>query len=175
MNSRLQSLFDSLEKKKHEVLAAIQHVSDEDFSKRSDPDKWSISEILAHLQTSESLSTQYIIKKSQGLAEAENTTLKHDVLMVLVKISQRLPFKFRAPNVVTTNTPAYATKKELITHWDKTRQQIKELLEKFSEDQIKKQIYRHPRIGLINIQHGLIFFREHIIHHYPQVKRQIKP
>lgn len=174
MNSRLQSLFDSLEKKKNEVLSAIQHISDEDFSRRTHPDKWSISEILAHLQTSENLSTLYILKKSQGIADMKDTKLSHDLLMLLVQASQRLPFKFRAPQVVTSHTPSYATKQELIAQWDKTRLQLKALLEKFSDDQINKQIYRHPRIGLINIQHGLIFFREHIIHHYPQVKRQIK-
>lgn len=174
MTTRLQHLFDALEKEHQQILSAIEVLTDEEFRTRTNPSKWSVSEILAHLQTSEQLSTQYIIKKYQGINDYQNTSFLHDMLMVFVQASQRLPFKFRAPKVVASNTPAYETKQQLIENWSKTSALMKEMLDKFDEQQLKKQIYRHPRIGLINIQHAVMFFREHMIHHRPQVLRQIK-
>ena len=40
--------------------------------------------------------------------------------------------------------------------------------------QLKKKIYKHFFAGRLNIQHALIFLREHIIHHQPQINRLLK-
>ena len=93
--------------------------------------------------------------------------------MVVLQLSQRLPLKFKAPRVVVENTPAYANFEELTTDWNKTRAELKTLLEKFDDTQIRKKIYKHIRAGRLNIQHALLFFREHIIHHTPQINRLI--
>ncbi len=174
MNQRLQQLFDRLEAQRHEVLKSVEQLSDEAFSRKPSEGKWSVSELLAHLQTSEQLSVQYLNKKILGIQQYKDTTLYHEVLMLLVKASQRLPLKFRAPKVVVANTPSFATREQLIIQWNKTRAELKSLLEKFSDHHISKQVYRHPRAGMINIQHALIFFREHVIHHRPQINRLLK-
>lgn len=171
MNPRLQYLFDRLEAQHQTVLQSIAHIPNELFIKRPPSGNWSLSEILAHLQTSEQLSIQYLNKKILGTDQYKNTDLRHELLMLVLKISQRLPFKFKAPKVLVSNTPMYTTKEHLIEQWANTQQQLKELLEKFGDDQLRKQIYRHPVAGLINIQQALIFFREHIIHHQPQINR----
>jgi uncharacterized damage-inducible protein DinB len=72
------------------------------------------------------------------------------------------------------NTPVYASFEELTADWDKTRAELKVLLEKFDDTQITKKIYKHIIAGRLNIQHALLFFREHIIHHTPQINRLLK-
>lgn len=171
MNSQLQYLFNRLEGQHLAILQSIAHIPNEQFIKRPQSGKWSLSEILAHLQTSEQLSIQYLNKKILGTDQYKNTDLRHELLMLVLKISQRLPFKFKAPKVLVSNTPMYTTKEHLIEQWANTQQQLKELLGKFGDDQLRKQVYRHPVAGLINIQQALIFFREHIIHHQPQINR----
>lgn len=136
--------------------------------------KWSVHQILAHVIAAEKLSIMYLQKKILGIKEVENTGLWEDIKMILLQVSQRLPFKFRAPRSLVEQTPAYTSFDELVADWDKTRAELNVLLEKFDDTQIRKRIYKHIRAGRLNIQHALIFFREHIIHHTPQINRLIK-
>jgi uncharacterized damage-inducible protein DinB len=173
MNSKLNALFCSLEEDRKKMLIAIKNLSLEN-QKQAPPGKWSIQQILAHLIAAEKLSIIYLNKKILGIKDAPDTGVLEEIKMVLLQISQRLPLKFKAPRVVVENTPAYATFEELTADWDKTRTELKNLLEKFDDTQIKKKIYKHVRAGRLNIQHALIFFREHIIHHTPQINRLLK-
>lgn len=173
MNIKLQILFDSLERERDSLLASIKNLSP-DKQQHAPEGKWSIQQILAHLIAAEKLSIMYLHKKMLGIKEAEDTGALEEIKMVLLQISQRLPLKFKAPRVVVENTPAYATFEELTADWDKTRSELKTLLEKFDDTQIKKKIYKHVRAGRLNIQHALMFFQEHIIHHTPQINRLLK-
>lgn len=110
----------------------------------------------------------------QGIDGFRNTNLKHDLLMIVLILSQRLPFKFKAPAVVASNTPSYKSLDEFTREWEKTRVLLRATLEKISDGQLKKQVYRHPIAGLINIEQALIFFREHLLHHQPQIGRALK-
>lgn len=170
MNTKLQLLFDSLESERVPLLTSLKNLS-ADKQRYAPVGKWSIQQILAHLIAAEKLSIMYLQKKILGILEAENTGLWEEVKMILLRLSQRLPFKFKAPRTVIENTPSYASFDELVTDWDKTRAELKALLEKFDDNQIKKQIYKHVRAGRLNIQHALMFFHEHIVHHTPQINR----
>ncbi len=170
MNSKLQLLFDSLESERANLLTSLKNLS-ADKQRHAPAGKWSIQQILAHLIAAEKLSIMYLQKKMLGIAEAENTGLWEEVKMILLRLSQRLPFKFKAPRTVIENTPSYASFDELVADWDKTRAELKTLLEKFDDAQIKKLIYKHVRAGRLNIQHALMFFHEHIVHHTPQINR----
>ena len=129
---------------------------------------------MAHIITGERLSVQYLNKKILGISEAENSGVVEELKMIVLKLSQRLPFKFKAPRTVVEKTPSYQNLNNLIADWDNARSELKTLLEKFQDDQINKKVYRHVRAGLLNIQHALLFFREHIVHHAPQIKRLIE-
>lgn len=110
-------------------------------------------------------------KKILGIREAGNTGIAEEIKMVLLSLSQRLPFKFKAPKTVVENTPSYTEVRQLAADWEKERDELRKLLETFNDTQIKKKIYRHIRAGMLNIQHALIFFREHSLHHWPQIRR----
>jgi len=170
LNPQLQRLFDTLEADRHWLLNKVQTLSSEQFT-RAAPGAWSVSQILSHLITAERLSRLYMNKKILGIQEAGDTGIREEIKMVLLKLSQRLPFKFKAPRAVVENTPAYAEFIQLVSDWEKERAELKKLLETFKEPQIKKKIYRHTRAGRLNIQHALIFFREHYRHHWPQIRR----
>jgi hypothetical protein len=51
------------------------------------------------------------------------------------------------------------------------RNELKTMLEKFGDDQLKRKIYKHVIAGKLNILQTLLFFREHVIHHQQQIKR----
>ncbi len=76
--------------------------------------------------------------------------------------------------MVVDRTPVYENIDQLITVWETTRSELKMVLEKFQDNQMKRKIYKHPVAGMLNIQQALRFFGEHIAHHTPQVKNLLK-
>jgi hypothetical protein len=172
MNSRLQSLFDSIEKQRHVLLSTLKNLPSEKLDNHA-PNKWSINQIIAHLISAEQLSVRYINKKILGIDQAVDTGFYEELKMLLLQISQRLPFKFTAPKIVVENTSTERDITGLIEQWDLVRAELKMLLEKIEDHQIKRAMYRHVRVGLLNIQHALKFFGEHVTHHAPQIKKQL--
>jgi hypothetical protein len=134
--------------------------------------KWSVHQIIAHIITAERLSLNYLQKKSNAIHEVDDSGLWEELKMMMLVASQRLPgLKFKAPKVVVQNTPTDLDLASLQNEWDALRKELKEFLEKIPPGAEKRLIYKHVRAGRLNTIHALKFFREHIIHHTPQIKR----
>jgi uncharacterized damage-inducible protein DinB len=170
LNTKLNQLYDSLESQRIKLLDSLENLPLQRLNHQP-AGKWSINQVIAHLITAERMSVLYLTKKIQGIDEVDNTGLIEELKMIGLIISQRLPLKFKAPRVVVENTPSSSELKQLEKEWNTLRIDLKNLLEKVSDHQIKRKIYKHVRAGKLNIQQALIFFREHIIHHQPQIKR----
>mgnify|MGYP003833412597 CR=1 FL=1 len=173
MNANLKKLFDRLEVQRMQLQTLVKDLSDVELNKHP-TEKWSIAQVLSHLIASEQLSVNYLNKKILGIQTAEKSGLKEDLKMLLLIVSQRLPFKFKAPRTIVENTRVYGSVNPLISAWDKAREDLKEVLEKFQDDQINLNVFKHPRAGMLNIQQAVRFFKEHITHHTPQVKNLLK-
>ena len=89
-------------------------------------------------------------------------------------LSQRLPFKYKAPRSLAENTPPAITVAELKAEWDLLRTELREFLNAIEDKYLRKKIYKHPRAGMLNVVQAVTFFREHYIHHWPQIKRLTK-
>jgi len=172
MNSRLQSLFDSIENQRRSLVSSLKNLPSEKLNNHA-PNKWSINQIIAHLVAAEQLSVDYINKKMLGIDQIGDTGFYEELKMLVLKISQRLPFKYTAPKKVIENTVQESDIAKLIERWDLVRAELRRLLEKIEDHQIKRGIYRHVRVGLINIQHAVNFFGEHVTHNTQQIKRQL--
>jgi uncharacterized damage-inducible protein DinB len=173
MNTILQNNFDQLESQRNRLIDSLKTLPS-DLLNHQPSGKWSINQIIAHIITAEKMSVMYLTKKIQGIDEAEDSGFIQELKMVALIISQRFPFKFKAPRVVVENTSTSTNLKELEYEWNTVRKELRVFLEKIKEDQIKKLIYKHVVMGKLNIQHALIFFREHIIHHQPQMEKLIR-
>lgn len=173
MQPVLQKLFYQTEQQKVNLLKEIDSLNGSQLHHHP-PGKWSLSQLFAHLITSEQLSVQYLKKKILAIEEQPNTGLVEELKMLTLIISQRLPFKFKAPKVVVDNTPAFSNVDEIKTAWNQTRSELKDLLSRFSDQHLKRKIYKHPIAGKLNIVQAMRFFQEHIIHHTPQIKRLLK-
>jgi len=161
-------LFDSLETQRKELLDRVKHLTSEQLNAHTEG-KWSIAQILSHLIASEQLSVNYLNKKMQGIKDAPATGFKETLTMMLLVISQRLPLKFKAPKVLAENTITYETSEQITEEWEKVRKELKQILTRFNDDQLKRKVYKHPIAGMLNITQALRFFREHIYHHTPQI------
>lgn len=172
MNSALQQLFENLETQRTSLLNEIK-LSPEKLNNHV-PGKWSTNQILSHLITAEQLSINYMNKKMPGIQTFEDSGLWEEIKTLTLKVSQRLPLKFKAPKLVVENTPTFESVEQIEKAWDKTRNELKELLDRITDDQIRRKIYKHPIAGKLNIHQALRFFGEHIIHHQPQIKKLLK-
>ncbi len=172
MNSSLEKLLSSLEKQKEALLRELRGAPTTQLNHRINR-KWSINQIAGHLITAEQLSVGYINKKINAINAVGNTGLLGEIKLWMFIISQRLPLKYKAPKNLGEQPKTYPDVASLEKDWNDARVELRKLLERFPSNGLNKKIYRHPVMGRCNIVHALIFFREHIIHHYPQIKRQL--
>jgi hypothetical protein len=170
VNLKLQELFLEIETQRHSLLLPLKDLSSEKLNHHA-PGKWSINQIIAHLITAENLSLRYLNKKILGIETVRNTGIAEELKMILLIISQRLPLKFKAPKMMLNQTLEEADINKLIDDWNKTRSDLKTLLDRIEDHHIKRKIYRHVVVGMLNIQHTLKFIGEHVGHHTPQIKK----
>lgn len=174
MNPNFQKTYDRLERQREQMFSMIKNLP-EDVYRNSPTGKWSIAQILTHLLTTEKLAITYMKKKSLGIDTLKDSGLKQRLLMVVLKLSQRIPFvRYKAPGVVIENTPEALSREELISRWDKVRGELKQFLEGIPEVHNHKLVYKHPIAGMLDAGQGVSFMDEHINHHLPQIKNLIK-
>lgn len=172
MNARLELLYTLLETDRIKLQEQVNQLSIDQLN-YAPHGKWSINQILAHVMTAEKLSLQYMNKKILGINETENSGVIEELKMLALKISQRLPFKFKAPKKVVEFTPTQINLQKLTEDWAAVRTDLKSFLEKIADDQVNKKIYKHVVVGPLNVKQALIFFREHFHHHLPQINKLI--
>ena len=170
MHKKLQKRFDRLELDQQKLLEKLATLSEEQLN-TSPPGKWPISYIAAHLITSERLSLIYMKKKSQGMLALRNSGMGEEVKMMLLKVSQRFPFKFKAPPELVQHTPASVPLSDLVQRWTKERENLRKFLEDIKDENIYKLVYKHPVAGRLNVLQALDFMIEHFHHHLPQINR----
>lgn len=172
MNIKLQQLYDQLEADRKILLTKVELVSEEKFNRQPAPGKWSLGEVLSHIVASEHGSTRYMKKKSLGIDQVDNSGIVESLKLGLLIASQRLPFlKFKAPKIVLDHTPQFHSADSIIRQWDEVRTDLKIFLEKLDDKNLRKKIYKHPIAGRLDVVQAVTFYREHIIHHSPQIKR----
>lgn len=172
MNAQLNSLFQLLEEQRAALLKPLQTLTPEHLN-RSLNQKWSISQVAGHVVQAEKMSLAYMSKKINAINEVGNTGLLNELVLGVFIISQRLPLKYKAPKNLGDKPPAYADVIALEQDWNASRQTLKLFLETIPDRGIHKKIYRHPIMGRCSVIHALKFFREHLIHHQPQIMRQL--
>jgi hypothetical protein len=92
----------------------------------------------------------------------------------LLKISQRLPLKYKAPTHVIANTPQSLSLNEIKLKWSGAREEMRNFLEAIPDSNIKKKIFKHPVVGYLDVVQAITFMREHLHHHLPQIERLLK-
>lgn len=173
MNSKLQRQFNRLESTREKIIQLLAPVDEGSFH-RSENGKWSIAEILMHVITSERLALLYMRKKSLGVDALKNSGIIQPVKVLLLQMSQRLPLKYKVPPPIKEKTPVAPSKVELIKMWEEERAKLKQFLAGIEEKNVNKMIFKHPIAGMLNAAQGVIFLREHLLHHKPQIVRLMR-
>jgi hypothetical protein len=170
MVPRLEKLFQALESQRQSFLNEIRKY-DAKTVYGSIHGQWNMAQVIAHLHISEKTSLDYLERKMLGIQQASNSSVSEWIKVIGLIFSQRLPFKYNAPRGSNLPEPESRPVDELVALWETERQRLYALLNRFEETDLKKKVYRHVVIGLVDVTHMMIFFREHIYHHQWQIKR----
>jgi len=173
MHPKLLQRFTAIEAERKALLAELVHLQ-EDILNYSPPGKWSVNQILMHLMTSERMSLIYMKKKSLGINNVGDSGVIESLKLLTLRVSQRLPFRFKAPQALVENTPEPLPLPQLMKKWDSARSNVYSFLETIQDQHIHKKIYKHPVVGRLDVMQAMVFFNEHIHHHWPQVKNLLK-
>lgn len=172
MNPFFRSIYDELELQRADLLGLVKNLTPEKLNYKPSEKRWSISQILTHILVAEQLSVGYMKKKALGIDQLKNSGFTAGVRLQVLIISQRIPnLKFKVPRIVLAHTPQAYSMADLESHWANHRQGLKVFLESIEDKNTKKVLYKHPVAGRLDARQAMVFFREHIIHHLPQIKR----
>lgn len=172
MNQSFQTIYHQLEQQRLDILSRVKAMTAEKFNHSPAPGKWSVSQVLTHILVAEQLSLQYMKKKALGIDQLKNAGVDASIRLLILIVSQRIPaIKYKAPTVVVNQTPPALPLAELMARWEAHRVDLKNFVEGIQEKNVKKLIYRHVVAGRFDARQAMVFFREHIHHHLPQINR----
>jgi hypothetical protein len=174
MHPHFQKRYDRLERQLAELLLLVHLLPNDQLIKIPAPGKWSILQILTHLYISEKLSLAYIKKKSLAIDEVTNAGLWQSFLMIILVVSQRVPFRYKAPKTILQNTPLTLSLPDLLAQWNLLRIELKSMLTYIPDKYVNKLVFKHPFAGMLSFPQAIDFLCEHIIHHTPQIKKILK-
>jgi uncharacterized damage-inducible protein DinB len=172
LNTAFLSIYNELERQRATVIDQVKNLPVAKFNYAPFPGKWSISQILTHILIAEQLSVGYMKKKALGIDHLKNSGISETLRLALLKVSQRIPsIKYKVPKVVLANTPPAFPIAELISRWETHHRELRIFLDTIEDKNVKKVIYKHPFAGRLDARQTMVFFREHMNHHLPQIKR----
>lgn len=168
MNPKLESKYLFLEKSRSKLLNSLKDIDESLLNTTPAEGKWSVGQIVAHLIQVEQLTIGYIQKKLAEENELQNSSLKHMVSSVLLRLALNSGMKFKAPKVAAT-VPDTVTLNSLHAQWDETRYKLEDLLTELPPQMLDKCLFRHPYAGMLSIAQTLTFMQDHFNHHLAQI------
>ncbi len=173
MNVQLQKKFNQLEEDRKKLFNELKSYSDDVINKKPSPEKWSVSEVIAHLITAEEMSLKYFSKKIQDTSKEKSEGFKHKYRWLLVQIVFTFNIKFKAPEIVEPKM-GYQSLANLEAKWWEVRNHTLQVLQKLSDEEVNKTLWKHALAGKMNLHHMVQFFGVHYNRHKKQIERTLE-
>ncbi|HXB11691.1 MAG TPA: DinB family protein [Bacteroidia bacterium] len=173
MEKELELKFTKLENSRLQLLEQLKHVDTNKLSISPSHNKWSVAQVIYHLNTAESLSTIYVSKKMKDINNIKVTGAIEWFKLLLVKIAFILPFKYKAPAVLG-DMPKEINYSDIINKWEETRKNLRQLLNSIPDELLRKNIFKQPAAGRLNIYQMIDFMQAHFNRHKKQIEALIK-
>lgn len=170
MHATLQPLFARLESQRHFYTQWIETTPPEKLHHSPGPEKWSAAQVYYHLWFVDNqvvTALENLVKDEKpGQEQRLKTRFRSWVLNLLL----RLPIKFKAPPVVAS-VPLAVPLNQVKQSWEQTRLRLRNVLESFPANTLSREIFRHPRVGMLTLPQTLEFMHSHHAHHHRQLKQ----
>ena len=157
-----------LKETERNLLAAIDGVSDAQWKFKAAPERWSIAQTAEHIAVAEDFIWAHVqeMMKAPANPERRAETAGKDKT-----IFDRIPdrsHKAKAPEPLKP-TGKFATREELLKHFQEVRAQEIAFLEKTSED-LRSHIADHPALDAMDAYQWLLFNGAHSKRHTAQIE-----
>lgn len=164
LNSKLEKLVNSLNGLSHQQL-----------NKQPEPGAWSILQVMQHVMLAEKLSVGYVRKKTSRPETLKKAGFGYFFRYAVLKIFLALPFKFKAPAVVSEDKfPEESNFEKVVAEWKMVRSDLVQLLEGIHPSWQDKEIFKHAVAGRMTLDGMLTFFEDHFDRHLKQIERTAK-
>jgi hypothetical protein len=169
MEKRLAVPFERLESRRRALLSRLEGLEASQLNRQPGPGRWSITQVLCHIISSEELSLGYVQKKMLAPERLRDAGLAGWLRLAALAAVLRSPLRFRAP-AATARVPDAEDPATTLQRWDAVRDGWRELLESVPPELVDKALFRHPSAGRMSLPQALRFSSEHLRHHVKQVE-----
>lgn len=166
--NKLRVKLDKLEDSRKKLVSELNTFDEKVLKFKPAPGKWSITQILYHLDFAESGSIRYVKKKMLGGDALKSTGIIAATRFFFLKWLLHSGYKWKAPKALG-DVPEDVKYAEVIHRWNETRDHLRMLIDSIPEQLVGKEVYRHPRAGRLNLLHMIEFFQDHFDHHLMQI------
>jgi hypothetical protein len=173
MNRKVFKQFTTLQKDFTQLLEHLDKIPNDILEKSPFEGKWSVTQLMYHLNSAESNSIKYVLKKRLAAPQLKRTGINASLRLLGARLAFYLPLKFNAPQLLGA-MPAHVAYPEMKQAWTETRKQLLALLESLTDDEAAKPIFRQPTFGRWNIYQMLGFMQTHFNRHRKQMMRAVE-
>lgn len=160
-------VLEMLNKNGDRFLAAIEHVSDVQWTFKATPDSWSVAEISEHIVLSDGLLLSIAQRSLISEAEtAKSIELQGKEAEVINKLKDRT-YKAQAPESLKPSN-RFTTKAELIEAFKATRERTAHYV-RTTNDPLKDHVTPHPLFGDLTAYQWLVMIPAHANRHVDQL------
>ncbi|RIJ42125.1 DinB family protein [Pontibacter oryzae] len=173
MIPKLENKYLRLEQTRNRLLDELEALTDEQLNTAAPGGKWSLNQHVAHLIMVDEVtlnSIQYKLKQPGTLKPAGFSQALKALLLKVALLSGR---KYKAPAPVA-DVPDHSDLQDLRHNWNNARFALEDTLTALNPDQIDKCLFKHPRVGPLNVLQTLAFLQDHFDHHQKIMQQQIR-
>ncbi|QHL86127.1 hypothetical protein GU926_01160 [Nibribacter ruber] len=170
MQTALQAKFNRLEQQRLAYTSQINSLTQAQQARQPAEDQWSAAQLYYHLWKVEHVVIQSIKDNLATDRKRRPISFNTRWRSFLLNLVLSLPVKIKAPKVLG-DMPQQINIDEVEKNWQDTRNTLHQFLSDFPNDLLDKEIFKHPRAGVITLGQTLEFLIEHANHHKNQMKR----
>ncbi|MCZ8297794.1 MAG: DinB family protein [Flavobacterium sp.] len=173
MNRKAENIFIQIEQIKYSLITRLNEIDSALLQKNTNDKNWSIVQIVSHLEKIESGTLIYIEKKIGADSSIKGSRLAVRIKGLMLRLSQRLPFKYKTNRSLEENSDSVSYQ-DVKTKWSETREKMKIILDRLSEEQLNAPLYKNYAVGYISILEQMNFLLVHLQRHIKQIDKLIK-
>ena len=172
MNSRLNEIINEIEKARTTLFSAVSGLTQKEFDKKPDPDRWSVGEVLHHIYLFEIQITKLLEKqvekaKKRGIGPLrDDKSLIRDLDRFALEARER---KLKAPSSLEPQQGI--EKKKLMELLQHSRTSLLEIVSETDSYDLSEFIFPHPDLGRLNMYEWILLVGKHDDRHRTQIER----
>jgi len=173
MSTKLELRFKAIEAERKQIFENLKVVPDGLLMQAPGANRWSAVQALQHLVVAERGTNLYLEKKILGKDQVKKSGIGNALRLLIGRLAFIVPLKLKAPKVVA-NPPANFTLADTEQQWEKVRNDFYSLIKDLKEEDLKKELFKHPVMGRLDIYQTIDFIQIHMNRHAEQAYRTLE-